>query len=539
VGLFENGDVEQPDALRKRQQTVQDLLVGSAKALGQELKDQPQVRAELQGVLGRLLHNLALGDEAIAVRQQRVDQLQALHAPPAELAQAWRELADSQDMRGEVKAAGDSLRQGLALCRGAGMTPPAMCWGMQAALGWQDVLAGKLPPARGQIDPALAQLRRLAPGSAELAEALAFAGDARAFESGTLGRDGPGEVAYALQQESIHLRARLWGPQSVRLARNRFQLGMTLWMQGKLALASAELARAEQDMAQAMGPAHTDTLEIALQRGWLEVLMNLNPDAIKRVTQAAKSLMARASDIDPRTHLDAVTALGECLLYIGDMASALPHLERSLQLAHELEGSLVEAGRSETNMAWYLQDTGQFAAARKILSRALVRLRQNWGTDHALTQGLEDRIRDLDLVQAGQSASNVKSDDATTRMIRGKAEAAWRATQNGRRSDLYAMTVLTANAQMGQIEASQGHCDRALGHYEANIAALHNAHPDSPYLMLTRARMGQCLVSLHQIPRAQQMLHLANTRLAKAPRLGPHLVQEVRALKLAIEHSSR
>ena len=123
VGLFENGDVEQPDALRKRQQTVEQLLVNSAHALGTQLKDQPQVRVELQGVVGGLLHNLAITDEAIALRKQRVAQLEALGAPVAEQAQALRELADSQDARGEIADAKASLEKGLALCRQA---PPSV-----------------------------------------------------------------------------------------------------------------------------------------------------------------------------------------------------------------------------------------------------------------------------------------------------------------------------------------------------------------------------------------------------------------------------
>jgi tetratricopeptide (TPR) repeat protein len=532
--------VEQPDALRKRQQTVQDLLVGSAKALGQELKDQPQVRAELQGVLGRLLHNLALGDEAIAVRQQRVDQLQALHAPPAELAQAWRELADSQDMRGDVKAAGDSLRQGLALCRDAGMAPPALCWGMQAALGWQDVLAGKLPQARAQIDPALAQLRRLAPGSAELAEALALAGDAMVFESDVLGHDNPGQAAYALRQESTELRARLWGQKSVRLARNRYQLGMSLWLQGRLALASDELARAEQDMAQAMGPTHTDTLEVALHRAWLEVLVDLNPNAMHRLQHAANALMANKGDLDPRTQFDVVTALGECLLHAGDMAEAFPYLTRAIALARKLDGQVLETGRPETNLAWYLQDVGQFESARNLLNQAHQKLRMQWGSTHPATLDVEDRLHDLDVAQYGETnpagAANAKKilpeTSATQRHT--QVEAMWRGVSQGRRQNQYMTTVLTANEQMGQLAAKEGDCERALPYFRRAMLTLRAAHPDSPYLLLTRLRTGLCLVATNRMDEAEQLLRQAEARLAKPPRLGPHLVREVLSLKRAL-----
>jgi tetratricopeptide (TPR) repeat protein len=401
---------------------------------------------------------------------------------------------------------------------------------MQAALGWQDVLAGKLPQARAQIDPALAQLRRLAPGSAELAEALAFAGDAMVFESDALGHDGPGQAAYALRQESTAMRARLWGPKSVRLARNRFQLGMSLWSQGRLALASDELARAEQDMAQAMGPTHTDTLEIALQRGWLEVLMDLNPDALRRVKEAAQTLMAREHDIDPRTHFDAVTAMGESLLYTGDMASALPYLKRSLILVKSLEGRIANTGRPETNMAWYLQDTGQLDKARTLLNQTLEKLSQSWGAEHEFTQGVAERLHDLDQLLSGQDM---------VKRNRIEIESAFQAIAKGRRQNFYAMTVLTANSQLGQLESSENHWTQALHHYEVTMTALRNAHPDSPYLMVTRARMGKALVAIHRLPQAQQLLILAEARLARYPKLGPHLEREVRALRDAISNEAR
>jgi len=545
VGLFENGDVEQPDALRKRQQTVQDLLVGSAKALGGQLKEQPQVRAELQGVLGRLLHNLALGDEAIAVRQQRVAQLQALNAPPAELAQAWRELADSQDMRGDVKAAGESLRQGLALCREAGMKPPALCWGMQAALGWQDVLAGKLDQARAQIEPALAQLRQLAPGSEQLAEALVYEGDA-------LSNANQADAAYALYQASMGIRAKLWGARSVRLARERYLLGMSLWSQGRLGLAKRELAQAESDMRKSMGPEHTNTLAIALQRGCLEVLVNLDPEGMNRVKYAARKLIERHHDIDPRTHFDAENGLGQSLLYQGDLAAAYPHLVNALDLSHQLSGTMADGGAPDLNLAWYFQDTGQFARARQLLLDAISRLTQARGANHPLLADLESRVKGLNLAEGIPKSSGIQKSEVRQRPVTAESDPAALMTMGDFNAalplidlqldsvrsmaigDTYQATRYAAYDLKGRYLAGTGNCESALALYRQALATLQHAHADSPYVMLTHARMGQCLLTLGRRGEALNEWRIASRRVLAQPKLGPQMLKEVRVLQQSL-----
>ena len=393
VGLFENGDVEQPDALRKRQQTVQDLLVGSARALQGQLRDQPAVRAELQGVLGRLLHGLALGDDAIAVRRQRVAQLQALRAPTKELAQAWRDLADSQDARGDLVGASDSLRQGLALCRDTAMSPPDVCWGLQATLGWQDVLGRRLPQAQDLIAPALAQLQARAPRTEALADALFYQATVHT-------QAGRHEAAWPLYEQSMRIRETLWGATSPRLARERYQLGMAYLYEGALSRAAAELQAAEQVMRTAMGDQHPNTLAIALQQARLQVWIDLRPDAVAKVIRVAQRLIDQQDAIDPRTRFDAEAAWGEALLYSGDLRSAHPHLLRAQALSRELGTLLPDTAEAEQNLAYEALVSGRFDEARALLARQLRGrrgefdlLQEHVGLCHALAQALADALR--------------------------------------------------------------------------------------------------------------------------------------------------
>jgi serine/threonine protein kinase len=534
VGLFENGDVEQPDALRKRQQTVQDLLVGSAHALKDQLHDQPQVRAELQGVLGRLLHNLALGDDAIAVRQQRVQQLQALGAPKAELAQAWRDLADSQDVRGEQQGATASLKQGLALCRDAGMQPAALCWGLQATLGWQDVLAGRLPQARSQIEPALRQLRELAPGSAELAEAMVYEGDA-------LSTANEAEPAYALYQESMAIRAKLWGPQSVKLARERYQLAIGLWSQGRLQQALKELKQAEQDMSTAMGPEHTNTLVITLQRGRLEVRINLSPDGLKRLRQAADSLIQKQAEIDIRTHFDVVHAVGEALQVTGDLKAARPYLTEAVDLAHKLRTQLPMDGGPESDLAANKQDTGEYSSARTLLTDTLKQMKERLSPGHFHLQRVKNNLAAIELAEALAKGEKlpVKDDELigpAELILLGRkqdalieAESRWRAMSSQPESDQLAISRYTINDQLARALAASGQCTAALPRFADALLALEYAHPLNPNLMVTRARLGSCELKLGRIDAARRLALLVEARLSSAPKLGRHLRIEAEA----------
>jgi tetratricopeptide (TPR) repeat protein len=504
------------------------------------------VRAELQGVLGRLLHNLALGDEAIGVRRQRVAQLQALHADPAELAQAWRELADSQDIRGELPAAAESLRQGLALCRDTGMKPPALCWGLQASLGWQDVLAGKLDQARAQIEPALAQLRQQAPGSAELAEALVYEGDA-------LSNANQPDPAYALYQASMGIRARLWGAQSVRLARERYQLGIGLWSTGRLAQAKRELSQAEQDMAQAMGTDHSNTLAIGLQKSRLDVLVDLNPVSLKKLTNTAQQLIHKQKDIDPRTHYDAEYAWGEALLYSGDLAQAYPHLINALSLANRLEGRLADRAVPELNLAWYAQLTGDFERARTTLLKAIDRLQNAQGSSGPGVRDLLETLEGLNLAE-GKPPSNAstsaielaldriaQSDPAALMemgqfaraepLIRSQAEAVNAKTE----SDQYQSVRYGAYDRMGRYLANTGQCSAAISWFNLALSTLKNAHVDNPYLMQAHARLGHCLLSTGHRSEAIKHWQLASKRAFAAPKLNPYMLKEVSSLEAAVK----
>ena len=116
VGLFEANDIEQRDGLRRRQQSVQQLLEDSVNTLDTGLADQPEVRDELQRVVGGLLDKLSIGEAALRVRQMRVQQLTAQDAAVPLQVQAWRELSTSQMAQNDQEGARRSAPSAAFSC---------------------------------------------------------------------------------------------------------------------------------------------------------------------------------------------------------------------------------------------------------------------------------------------------------------------------------------------------------------------------------------------------------------------------------------
>lgn len=550
VGLFENGDVEQADALRKRQQTVEQLLVNSASALGTQLKDQPQVRVELQGVVGGLLHNLAITDAAIKLREQRVAQLEAMGASVAERAQALRDLADSQDARGDTAGAKASLDKGLALCLLAGMQPVDVCYGLQVARGQMAVIARDLKTAERLIEPAYQRLRAHGVDSAQLAEALVGQGDLLSLKNDN-------SKSFALYEDAMAVRARLWGPKSVRLAQERYVLAMSLAQVGRFDQAVQELQKAHDTMVSALGAEHLHSAAIELHLGrWLSSI-GVSAGGREHVAHASRVILAHGSDVDARTVYQAHTVLAEVALFDGRLSEAEPHLRSAMQLQEVLQDRLPMDGHIQTLMAWYLDDTGRSDEARAILTKARERLKANLGEQHAYVTAIEEAIGGSFLVQqrpieAARWFLSRRDERRTTsqskslgwcamQMAMGhfeEAEPAIRARYQAmllaRRPDQFRLAVYNAYDQMGRLELGLSKPAEAKKHFLSAIETLSRGYSANPYLATTRARYGLTLLALDDFVGAAKQAALASRALKETPLAADYFKVPLRELQLRL-----
>jgi serine/threonine-protein kinase len=106
VGVFERNSVSHPDGASARRTTAEQLLAQSAAEIRSRLRDQPEVRAELLGVMARLYASLDLQKEALPLIEDRLAQARELHgARSIPVARVLSDLAYSQVQIGDYAAA--------------------------------------------------------------------------------------------------------------------------------------------------------------------------------------------------------------------------------------------------------------------------------------------------------------------------------------------------------------------------------------------------------------------------------------------------
>ena len=543
IGLFEANDIEQRDGLKKRQQSVQQLLEGSVDGLGRGLQGQPEVRDELQAVVGGLLQDLALTDAALKVRQQRVQDL-AAGGPRLARLQALHDLATSQRQRGDRVAARQTIEQALGECR---QPPPAeerACASVRQEAGVLAFADKRLDDALALVEPLVPDLRRLAPGSLELANALDTLGTLR------LERNRP-EEAYGLLQESIGIKRALWGADSVRLAMSRFRLGRNLWSMRHLAQADAELNEAWQIVRRALGEAHVTSARIELSMGRLQTYVGLKPGGLQHLRHAAQTLIDQAAQLPPAELLEAHVVLGNALLLDGQLDAAGPVLQQALALREKLGPNKSPDLTLDQSLARYWLDRGRYAESRQALVQLRDRVVATWGPAHPdaadtslrlaltwLAQGqAQEAQRELDAVEASQDAREAVFGSpkhkaqlarAALWLAQGRADLAQpiidaqlataqrTPRENQFREILYRLLDLAADSR-----SQLGDHAQARRHFEQALALCAHLDPRHPYVAATRARYAVSLQALGEPAAARRELALARQALT-----GPQVVGE-------------
>ncbi|WP_280152057.1 serine/threonine-protein kinase [Piscinibacter sp. XHJ-5] len=557
ISLFESNSVEQADSLRKRKQSVQELLEESAKSLGSGLAKQPEIRDEMQGVVGRLLHDLNLNAPAVEVRRQRVE-LQAAHGvdSPAHVA-ALHDLADSLAQRGDKAAASQALAKAIDLCPAPGLAAAPACLSVRTARGLQLVRENKLANAAADIESSAGVLSKSSPNSVEAAEALAALGELRA-------RQNRSDEAHALLQQAAAIRTSLWGRSSPRLARARYELALNLWADRRHGLAEVELKSAMEAFATSLGPDHPTTALVELQLGRLRSWTR--GEGQQEIAHASRIIADGASQLDPEKVFEAQLVKLEHLLSDGRLSEAgelLAQLDASPPGNGDVAHDLAMA------RAWYCQVTGRFDDARSVLRGVRARLAGDLGGAHPYVANVDLRLASIDLsedrfdearagferVLQSQGAREVVFGTvkhqatiglARVAMARGDYEKAWPVisahfehAQRTPREEQYATTVNDLNDRMGQVLTGLGRAAQARPHFENVIKTLEKAYRHHPTLAVVRAHFVACLVQLGDIPQARAQLELAQAAIAQERLVGVQYRQAVDRARLRLQAAGR
>jgi serine/threonine protein kinase len=534
VGLFKANDLEQQDAPRKRQQSVQDLLQDSARALGgQGLSSQPEVQVELQGVVGGLLHDLQLSDAAIALRRQRMTLMQRSGAGNEQLVPAWRDLADSQDARGDLQGMRQSLDQALALCRTRAMQPAVACHSAQVLLGRLDLVEHLTDDAKRRIESSAQALREQAPGSEAEAEALSALSE-------LLDAQGKREQALQMALSSLSLRERLWGPASARLARLRNELGLVLWSQGLLLQAEAQLNLAEQGLGRALGQEHLGTASVRLQLARLRYLLHQREADRRALLTAAQLIQSHQAQADPTDLLWALSAPLEAALVGGQLEEASTRLQALDTALGHLTVPSSRLTQIDLLRAQLAYEQGRYAQALAVL-QGLLDQAPDWRAPESLVNDVKDRMQ-IVRVASGQAAQ-IAPAHALAPERSTQARVLWLLAQQRfdealplaeaampRSADLVLSSQLGQHLRLGQVLMGLQRPEQARTHFEQAVVLMAEQSPGSVHLASARLRLAQALHATGHAALARSQEALAQGVWTRQPSAGPHLTLSLKKL---------
>lgn len=555
VGLFKANDIEQAGGLAKREQSVQQLLEHSADSLATTgLADQPEVRGDLQQVVGGLLHDLEILEAAIRVRQARVASLKEQHAPRAQQVLALRDLGTSLRENSDWVAARAALDEAQALCGEAGLGDSAACLGVTLDLGNVDFAERKIDAALARVEPLIGALQKHPQAIDDQADSQELLALLR------MARNQP-DASHAAYEKALQLRQAQWGEGSVRLAQMRYRFGRHLWTMRRLAQAEAALRASWQTTSAALGPEHVASARSELWLGRLQTTVGLSGEGITHLRHAREAMQAQASRVDPAELYGTEAAWAGALLFDGRLAEAKTALDAAAAQRQQLGSRAGSDPTLDLAQARWLLDTGRFADSRAQLLKLRDATVAQLGNRHPYVADRFLRLAQADLAAGDLAAaeSNLQATLATEDTIetvfgtpKHRAELVqaqlWleqgRATEAASladklrlqaaatpRAEQYRESFLLLNETVGRALAAAGRATEATPYFEQFIATLEPANAQHPWLALVRAHHAASLLSQGQVTQARRQAELARAALSAQPLAGPQFWRPLKAVE--------
>jgi eukaryotic-like serine/threonine-protein kinase len=558
IELFDANSLEQEDSARRRQLTAGQLLEAGATRIGTHFNDQPDLKLELQGLVGRLLHDVALTDQALAMRTERVTALTQRGALPAERARARRDLADTLAQKGDLAGARKELEGAIALLQTQGSrTDAVLRWSLVSTLGYLNLEGDDRGRAEAQLVQAVDELRRLGPQSVEYAEALLRLAESHSAANRI-------EQSVPMFGEALDLLERALGPRSIQLARFRYQTAAAFQSQRRNKEAEAQLRAALQTMLDTAGPSHPGTAVVQMDLGRLLSIQGRSIEARGLLESAAKTLQAHTGDVDPQHAADALLYLGEALLDDGRVAEAGEPLQQALK-RYEATSSVSALTVAWTTYARYLLDTGRYDEAESLLVKTRDRRIALMGRDHPAVASLTNRIGLVHL-----AAGRLDQAEATFRAVLDSQPN--REDVFGSPRHLAALNLAQLDLERQRFDAALPVIDQGLRLYDALPAGDRNRTSELALrLRLARAMLGlgratdaapgvqraeelsadlfehapvriqvhavkaRLLAARGDVAGARAELGLAQASLRAQPQLGPHFERALRAAERDVD----
>lgn len=555
VGLFKANDIEQAEGRAKREQSVQQLLEHSADSLATTgLADQPEVRGELQRVVGGLLYDLQIQEAAIRIRQARVAGLKAQHAPAAEQIQALRELFESQRENSEWADARATSEQALQMCKDAALDSSVACLGAALDLAQVDFAERKIDAALERVAPLVDAWSRFPQAVGELADSLEL------HALLLMLRNQP-DASHAAFRRSVQLRTQQWGESSVRLAQVRYRFGRHLWTMRRLAQAEAEMLAAWRTTSAALGPEHVASARSELYLGRLQATVGLSNEGIAHLKHALDAMRAQADRLDPSELYEAQSTWANAVQFEGRLADLRAAIDEALAQRRRLGERAGPDSTLDLARARWLLDTGRFADSRALLLDMRDTAVKQYGPRHAYVADRYFRLAQADLA-AGDLAAAQASLQSTfdtqdsiesifgtpkhraqllqillwleqglTDKAVALAEEIGIQARTTARAEQYRETWLLFNEAMARALSSAGRFTEAAVYFDQFIATLMPVNPQHPWLAAMRAHHASQLLRQGQHEAARREAALAREALLAQPAAGSQFWRPVKAVE--------
>lgn len=361
VGIFERNSVAHPDGAKARQTTAAELLAQSAQQIRTDLRDAPDLRSEMLGVMARLYSTMDMQKDALPLLEDRLASQRALLGDrDLAVARTLAEMAFSQVQIGDYDGAKHSAEEAIGIFHAHEAETEleyALAHGTLAQVSYRtgaaadgtmrrhyqkaaDLFASHHPRNKWRIEMLLG-LSRAANVDLRYEEGLQHAQEAiRLIESSEVEADGIVRgSAYQTAGNALN-----W------LARNDE--------------AEVLMKRAIDEYDRAGGPEHSFAIEGRRELGAFYGWVGRREEA-KALLAAAVAAQERAKGMDdPELTAPVRIELGRVLLLRGEYAAAEPQLLKALE-AWQRSGTPTVG--ITTNLARMYIEQGRFEEAASML----------------------------------------------------------------------------------------------------------------------------------------------------------------------------
>jgi len=372
--LFTQADPLDRASLGGREVTIWNSLDAAAARLRPQLQEEPEVQANVMGLLarlngqgGRLDRAQAMWEEVLAIQQR-----QSPDAGPARtlaMAETLAELSAVQREAGQLAAARSHLAEALALVRP--LLPDHTVQAAPVLLKAGFAALGDSAPqeALDHFQAAAAALRGQAGSDpSPLIEALFGAGNAH-------GQLAQLKEAKGLIEEAVQRTEAAFGPDHARLAGPLTSLGNLQRRLGQPQAAVVSLRRVVALLERDYGPTYSGVLSA---RNNLALALGKAGDRAGEQSELRRLIALRGSTADSAAKGDPIEMaglhqnLGASLASTGDTPQALLHLSTARRLYEEiLPPNAPRRTYPFLSMALLQLQAGDAAAARRVAERAV------------------------------------------------------------------------------------------------------------------------------------------------------------------------